>query len=36
LSKFTDPGSNPLEGMTGGHFDLTMSHKFDFLLQNFA
>ena len=43
FSKFTDPDSNPLEGMAGGHFDLTMSHKFDLYqsfiyrkLQNFA
>jgi hypothetical protein len=29
LSKFTDPGSNPLEGMAGGHFDLPMPPHFD-------
>ena len=29
LSKFTDPGSNPLEGMAGGHFDLIKSQHFD-------
>ena len=29
LSKFTNPGSNPLEGMAGGHFDLPMPPHFD-------
>ena len=26
-SNYTGPGSNPLEGMAGGHFDLTMLHQ---------
>ena len=29
LPKYTDPGSNPLEGMAGGHFDLIKSQHFD-------
>jgi hypothetical protein len=29
LSNFTDPGSNPLKGMAGGHFDLPMPPHFD-------